>query len=69
MQPTWMCNQLQNTKKIEMCHDVYLIYREEHIYDIEYYIVIQPFFSILRLQEEKKYPILWSIFLIKDQFV
>ena len=45
MQPTWMCNQLQNTKKIEMCHDVYLIYGEEHIYDKEYYIVIQPFFQ------------------------
>ena len=36
-----------------MCHDVYLIYREEQIYDKEYYILIQPFFQFCGCKKKR----------------
>lgn len=64
MQPTWMCNQVQGTEKIKMCHDFYLIYSKEQIYDKGHYIVIfSTFFQFCNAK--KKYTILWSIVLIK----
>ena len=65
MQPTWMCNQLQKAEKIKMCHDFYLIYNEEQIYDNGHCIVISNLFFNSAFAKKKEYTILWSIGFIK----